>query len=443
MARSEIKSDWLGNKYIQHYDDNGNEIGRSEEKTDWAGDKYIQHYDNNGTETGRSEYKTDWLGNQYTQHYDINRSKTGYSEDKKDWLGNEYTQHYDNEENEIGRTENKKDWLGNKYKETVGNSSWTPVDLSRIDDKYVINLLIKVVAYLAVGAAILYAVFWIVSMVVILSLINIATIALIVGLTKKQWSKFLLPISIIGAILIVLDFNYGWSTKNLINGASLLLSLMPFFYYLNIAAGLVAAYFLIRNFLNDKTPPAEDEGEFSKRNLIVMSCLFLVGSLTVGLQKYFEIQSPNQVHSIPTSPPSSPSPDNNIRITEKDNSFSVPIDNLFKAWTELNLQLYMQQWDFNAAQYSKKFNTRSYQDILKRRQSLFSRLSSVKVINYEISDLKIESNGLATLNVRYSMDFHFKDGKKISEKDIVEKYVLKFAENEKRWLILKNFDYFD
>lgn len=130
-------------------------------------------------------------------------------------------------------------------------------------------------------------------------------------------------------------------------------------------------------------------------------------------------------------------------IKNQDHSIMIPINNLFRAWSELNLNLYMQQWDPNAGQYSKKYSARNYQEILTSRQSLFNRLNSVKVLRYEILDLKTKGNDFATLNVKYSMDFHFKDGKTISETNIVEKYVLKFTDSEKRWLILKNFDYID
>jgi hypothetical protein len=105
---------------------------------------------------------------------------------------------------------------------------------------------------LVAGALILFAVLWIVSMVVILSLINLATIALVAGLTKKEWSKALFSVSILGLIFIILDHNNGWVTHALAQNASFLKGAMPFFYYLNIASGLVAAYFLIRDYLNEK-----------------------------------------------------------------------------------------------------------------------------------------------------------------------------------------------
>ena len=62
MARNEYKTDLLGNRYVQHYDDYGCETGISVEKRDLRGNVYIQHYDNTGREKGRSEV-TDFFGN--------------------------------------------------------------------------------------------------------------------------------------------------------------------------------------------------------------------------------------------------------------------------------------------------------------------------------------------------------------------------------------------
>jgi hypothetical protein len=92
---SEERTDWLGNKYTQHYDKDGNKAGYSDERTDWLGNKYTQHHDKEGSKAGYSDERTDWLGNEYTQHHDKEGSKAGYSDERTDWLGNKYTQHYD------------------------------------------------------------------------------------------------------------------------------------------------------------------------------------------------------------------------------------------------------------------------------------------------------------------------------------------------------------
>lgn len=120
--RSEEKTDWLGNKYIQHYDEYGNKSGTSDQQTDWLGNTYTQHYDKNGDKSGTSESKKDWLGNDFTQNYGRNGDKSGTSEEESDWIGNKYTQHYNKRGEKSSYSENKKDWIGNDYRSTSRGS---------------------------------------------------------------------------------------------------------------------------------------------------------------------------------------------------------------------------------------------------------------------------------------------------------------------------------
>jgi hypothetical protein len=85
----------------------------------------------------------------------------------------------------------------------------------------------------------------------------------------------------------VADVSRGWFTKTLVSHVSFFAGLIPIFFYVNIVAGLIAAYFMIRDFLNARTPQQADAGEFTTRNLMTMGCLLLVGGLTVGLQTRF------------------------------------------------------------------------------------------------------------------------------------------------------------
>lgn len=129
--------------------------------------------------------------------------------------------------------------------------------------------------------------------------------------------------------------------------------------------------------------------------------------------------------------------------TETNAGIIKPIDNLFRAWADLNLDLYMNQWDLQGAQYSKKFAARSYKDIYSRRKSLFGRLKSVQVESYEIQNLQSQGSNKASLNVVYSMVYDFKDGKQIKETSIMEKYDLVYDQSRSEWLISANYDYID
>lgn len=154
------------------------------------------------------------------------------------------------------------------------------------------NSCLVLIGFLIIVAAVLWFVF---AVAIPLVLINIATISLIAGLARKDWSKYLFPLSILGGIGIVFDYNYGWATEALVTNVPFFQEFIPAFFYFNIVTGLIAAYFLTRNLLNDKY--GISEREFSKRNLIIMGCLVITGGLTIGLQKYFDLQSPNPIRS--------------------------------------------------------------------------------------------------------------------------------------------------
>lgn len=151
-------------------------------------------------------------------------------------------------------------------------------------DSAIIQLLIKFAIILGIIAIIVWLIF---AVAIPLVIINISTIALIIGLSYKKWNRYIFPISLLGTIYIVADFNIGWLTVILVQNASFFENLIPIFFYLNIIAGLVAAYFFIRNLLNNKIEPIKGKIEFSKQNLKIIGTLFSIGFLTVGLQTYF------------------------------------------------------------------------------------------------------------------------------------------------------------
>jgi Flp pilus assembly protein TadD len=140
---------------------------------------------------------------------------------------------------------------------------------------------------LIVGIAVIVFVIWfIVSVAIPLVVINLASIALLVGIIKKRWSKVLFPVSILGAIIVVADYNLGWATHTLVSNVAFFRSWVKPLLYVNLFAGLMAAYLSIRHVLNTRTPPPAGASELSKRNLIVIGCLLVVGATTIGMQMY-------------------------------------------------------------------------------------------------------------------------------------------------------------
>jgi len=115
--RTKTETDWFGNEYEQHYDEEGNPIGRTKTETDWFGNEYEQHYDEKGNSVGRTKDETGWFGDEYEQHYDEEGNPIGRTKDETGWFGDEYEEHYDNEGNPIGRTRAETDWFGNEYDE--------------------------------------------------------------------------------------------------------------------------------------------------------------------------------------------------------------------------------------------------------------------------------------------------------------------------------------
>ncbi len=148
-----------------------------------------------------------------------------------------------------------------------------------------------------------------------LILINTAIITLILGFSIFKEKKYFFAIPVLCAIYLLLDYNKGWLTQTIVSNVSFLSNLIPFFLYLNLGAGLVAAYFLIRDYMDEIKPPIVGEGEFSSRNMIAMVSLLVVGGTTIWLQKHFE--TPTNMETIATTQTE------NIKIISADNTSSL------------------------------------------------------------------------------------------------------------------------
>lgn len=145
--------------------------------------------------------------------------------------------------------------------------------------------IIKWVVYLALFIGAIWLAF---AVVLPLAIINTAIIGLILGFTFRDNKSYLFILSFLGAIFIVADYSNGWLTRTLVQNVSFFAGIIPFLLYLNITAGLIASYFLVRDLIDAKRPPLSDSGEFSKRNIIIMASLLVIGGLTVWFQKPLE-----------------------------------------------------------------------------------------------------------------------------------------------------------
>lgn len=320
------------------------------------------------------------------------------------------------------------------------------------------NFLIKLVGKGIGIALVIFAVIWLISNVIIpLLLINISIIALILGLSNEKSRAYMYPVSILGAILIILDYNLAWSTHRLASHVTFLAGLIPIFYGLNLGAGLYASFLISKQYFHSNSSSIPGTKSNSKKIQLLLGGHGFVWVIIIALQ-FFILSKNNNHYSSGTaqnvqSRSSSNLPRennstsaaaqklNNSSSSDVNNSYLSPIDNLFNAWSGLNFSLYMAQWDQGAAQYSKQFKTRSYQDIFQNRKSLFDRLSSVQVVNYKVLNAQAIANNTKSINIVYSMKYYFKNGKVVNESNVSEKYVLRYNEANRQWLILENYDY--
>jgi hypothetical protein len=107
--------------------------------------------------------------------------------------------------------------------------------------------IVIVILYIAV------AIIWLaLAMAIPLIMIDVAVIALIVGLIRKDRSRFPFTLSVAGAVLVVADYKQRWFTKALATNVSFLAWLVPVLLSVNILAGLISVYFLIRISMNKR-----------------------------------------------------------------------------------------------------------------------------------------------------------------------------------------------
>jgi hypothetical protein len=120
-----------------------------------------------------------------------------------------------------------------------------------------------------------------------------------------------------------------------------------------------------------------------------------------------------------------------------------PIDELFRAWEGLDLDLYLGQFDRSVVQTGvmkggRRFS-RGYGEIAENRRKLFPRLDAVVVKNYEVMFQGTQAS-IATFGVRYSMEFRFKDGRVTRETNVKECYAVG-QDDAGAWRIVRNDDY--
>lgn len=121
-----------------------------------------------------------------------------------------------------------------------------------------------------------------------------------------------------------------------------------------------------------------------------------------------------------------------------------PIDLLYQAWMQKDVDLYLRQLAPDVVQTGRRKSgatySRGYEEIAKRRRAQVPRLERVDVLKYEVMYQGSAGNE-ATFGVRYSMDFFWRDGTVERERNTIECYKVRRLPNEDRWVIVRNDDY--
>jgi Caspase domain len=131
-------------------------------------------------------------------------------------------------------------------------------------------------------------------------------------------------------------------------------------------------------------------------------------------------------------------------VGESMDKMRAPIDRIFEAWTKKDLALYQAQFDPTVVQTGRLKGggtyQRGYEQIVERRRTDFARLDRVDVLRYEVMYQGSEA-GEASFGARYSMDFHWRDGKVTREHNINECYRVRQQPGSGRWVVVRNDDY--
>ncbi len=125
-------------------------------------------------------------------------------------------------------------------------------------------------------------------------------------------------------------------------------------------------------------------------------------------------------------------------VTPQMEEMRRPIDNLYRAWQTLDIDLYLSQWSPSALQYSTGIH-RTFPEIAARRRQDFARLASVTVARYQVV-YRGFAEGVGHFDAEYSMRFNYRDGHEITENERESYDVVKGA-GANRWVIQQNHDY--
>lgn len=129
-----------------------------------------------------------------------------------------------------------------------------------------------------------------------------------------------------------------------------------------------------------------------------------------------------------------------VPVVDLKSTARKPIDNLFRAWVNLDFQLYISQWSMDAVQYAKG-RISDFSSIKTKRKNDFRAYRRVTA-TYRIEGIEFTKDCRSAIaKVKYSMSFQKQSGQTIFENDIRERYHLSYDFRLQRWIIKENYDY--
>lgn len=276
-------------------------------------------YDEDGREVGysRRERRGQILGfggEDVDGHYDQNHNSTGYSrvEDRGGFLGlftRSETIGYDDDGNEISSTQwqRRGGFLGIGEREVPvttyrdrPRSGGSAGSYSSGGDSSLEEGLVKLVIGLAIVAFVIWLIF---AVIIPLAIVNSALLALIAAAASTRRRGIILIVAILGALYVLLDYNNNGLTQSLTKTLPFLAGRTSAFVYLNVAAGLVAAFLLLLPVVVDHFP--NEEGENPKQHFYLAGGLVLVGGV-IGVTQFYADWRWQQAHPVIATVPMVP-----------------------------------------------------------------------------------------------------------------------------------------
>ncbi|MBK8487835.1 MAG: hypothetical protein IPL48_08615 [Bacteroidetes bacterium] len=132
---------------------------------------------------------------------------------------------------------------------------------------------------------ILALIIWLIFKVMLpLILINSTIILLILSLTFKRYKTQTLLVSLLSLIYLFFDYNNGWLTQTLVNNVKFLHDFIPLIFYVNVIAGMLSVYFLIKYYFEHSDSAFITHANFNKNDLIIIPSIATTTALIIFLQ---------------------------------------------------------------------------------------------------------------------------------------------------------------